>query len=108
MYRAFRGYFLNSIINSQLRRRVAIQASFEIMKKRTLRDGSIEIRYRVSFIYLSANLSANRDTVPIAIVQTIVNAATMSKWHADRIGQVRANECLLFWTSSVLFRDYLN
>ncbi|CAF0807179.1 unnamed protein product [Adineta ricciae] len=71
VYRAFRGYFLNSIINSQLRRRVAIQASFEIMKKRTLRNGSVEIR----------------DTVPIVIVQTIVNAATMSKWHADRIGQ---------------------
>ncbi len=44
VYRAFRGYFLNSIINSQLRRRLAIRASFEILKKRTVTGGSIEIR----------------------------------------------------------------
>lgn len=38
VYRAFRGYFLNSIINSQLRRRLAIRASFEVLKKRIFSD----------------------------------------------------------------------
>ncbi|CAF1473352.1 unnamed protein product [Adineta steineri] len=75
VYRAFRGYFLNSIINSQLRRRLAIRASFEVLKRRTSNGGSIEIR----------------DTVPISIVKTIVQSASMSTWHCDRISQ-RLNE----------------
>ncbi|CAF0799248.1 unnamed protein product [Rotaria sp. Silwood1] len=71
VYRAFRGYFLNSIINSQLRRRVAIRASFEVLKKRILNGESNE----------------NTNMVPISVVQTIVNSASMSKWHSDRINQ---------------------
>ncbi len=45
VYRAFRGYFLTSIINSQLRRRVAVRASFEVLRKRISSVGSIETRY---------------------------------------------------------------
>ncbi len=45
VYRAFRGYFLNSIINSQLRRRIAIRASFEILRKRVSYEGFIEMKY---------------------------------------------------------------
>ena len=45
VYRAFRGYFLNSIINSQLRRRIAVRASFEILRKRMSYNGSIETKY---------------------------------------------------------------
>ncbi len=44
VYRAFRGYFLSSIINSQLRRRIAVQASFEILKQRMTRGGLNETR----------------------------------------------------------------
>ncbi|CAF1209473.1 unnamed protein product [Rotaria sordida] len=71
VYRAFRGYFLNSILNSQLRRRLAIRASFEILKKQILNGGSNE----------------NTNTVPISVVQIIVNSASMNKWHSDRINQ---------------------
>jgi hypothetical protein len=44
VYRAFRGYFLNSIINSQLRRRIAIRASFEVLRKRVSSEGFIETK----------------------------------------------------------------
>jgi len=44
VYRAFRGYFLNSIINSQLRRRIAVRASFEVLRQRISSDGLIETR----------------------------------------------------------------
>jgi len=44
VYRAFRGYFLNSIINSQLRRRTAIRASFEVLRKRVSSEGFIETK----------------------------------------------------------------
>ncbi|CAF2912774.1 unnamed protein product [Rotaria sp. Silwood2] len=71
VYRAFRGYFLNSIINSQLRRRLAIRASFEVLQKQILNGVSNE----------------NTKPVPISVVQIIVNSASMSKWHSDRINQ---------------------
>jgi hypothetical protein len=32
-----------------------------------------------------------RNTVPISIVQSVVSYASMSKWHSDRINQVRKN-----------------
>jgi hypothetical protein len=44
VYRAFRGYFLNSIINSQLRRRTAVRASFEVLRKRVSFGGFIETK----------------------------------------------------------------
>ncbi len=95
VYRAFRGYFLNSIINSQLRRRVAVKASFEILRKRISNRGSIETRY-YSFgeeIFLVWNFKRTlffyRDTIPISIVETVVNSTFMNKWHSDRIIQVR-------------------
>ncbi|UJR31120.1 hypothetical protein I4U23_018628 [Adineta vaga] len=71
VYRAFRGYFLNSIINSLLRRRIAIRASFEILKKRVLSNGSIE----------------TKDTVPISVIQTVLESVSMNKWHFDLINQ---------------------
>lgn len=49
VYRAFRGYFLNSIINSQLRRRLAVRASYEVLRRGLNNDGSIEIRYESLF-----------------------------------------------------------
>ncbi|CAF3540564.1 unnamed protein product [Rotaria socialis] len=88
VYRAFRGYFLNSIINSQLRRRVAVKASFEALKKRIFNQASNEIS----------------DTVPISIVQIVVNAASMGKWHSDRINQ-RLSE-LKFETDTIDFDQY--
>lgn len=84
VYRAFRGYFLTSIINSQLRRRVATQASFEVLRKRISQRGSYETRY----VYQNQplhSIESRRDTVPICIVQTVVNAVSMSQWHLDRI-----------------------
>ena len=44
VYRAFRDYFLTSIINSHLRRRIAIRASFEVLRKCLTYDGLIEIK----------------------------------------------------------------
>ncbi len=44
VYRAFRGYFLNSIINCQLRRRIGVRASFEVLRKRVSYEGFIEMR----------------------------------------------------------------
>ncbi|CAF5109348.1 unnamed protein product [Rotaria magnacalcarata] len=52
VYRAFRGYFLNSIINSQLRRRVAVKASFEALKKQIFNQASNEIRHSISFFFV--------------------------------------------------------
>ena len=91
VYRAFRGYFLNSIVNSQLRRRVATRASFEILRKRISHRGSFETRYekrereRKPFDFIEFC----RNTVPISIVQTVINAVSMKQWHLDRITQVR-------------------
>jgi hypothetical protein len=72
VYRAFRGYFLNSIINSQLRRRIAVQASFEVLRKRVSSEGFI----------------TTKDAVPISVVQVVLNAVSMDKWYFDRINQV--------------------
>ncbi|CAF2107712.1 unnamed protein product [Rotaria magnacalcarata] len=88
VYRAFRGYFLNSIINSQLRRRVAVKASFEALKKQIFNQASNEIS----------------DRVPISIVQIVVNTASMGKWHSDRINQ-RLSE-LKFETDAIDFDQY--
>ncbi|CAF4301086.1 unnamed protein product, partial [Adineta steineri] len=77
VYRAFRGYFLNSIINSQLRRRLAVRASFEILRKRMTYNGSIE----------------TKDTVPISIIQTVLTSVSMNKWHFNQINH-RLNELL--------------
>ncbi|CAF1218621.1 unnamed protein product [Rotaria magnacalcarata] len=88
VYRAFRGYFLNSIINSQLRRRVAVKASFEALKKQIFNQASNEIS----------------DRVPISIVQIVVNTASMGKWHSDRINQ-RLSE-LKFETDATDFDQY--
>ncbi|CAF0795036.1 unnamed protein product [Rotaria sordida] len=71
VYRAFRGYFLNSIINLQLRRRIAVRASFEILKKRITSEGLIEIK----------------DNIPISVVQIVLNYVSMNKWHFDRINE---------------------
>ncbi|CAF4114160.1 unnamed protein product [Rotaria sp. Silwood2] len=71
VYRAFRGYFLSSIINLQLRRRIAVRASFEILKRRITYGGLIEIK----------------DTIPILLVQTVLNFVSMNKWHCDRINE---------------------
>ena len=48
VYRAFRGYFFNSIMNSQLRRRLAIRASFEVLRKPILNEESNENRYKMN------------------------------------------------------------
>ncbi|CAF1535640.1 unnamed protein product [Adineta ricciae] len=69
VYRAFRGYFLNAIINSLLRRRTAVQGSFEILKKRVLSNGSIE----------------TKDTIPISLVQAVLESVLITKWHFDLI-----------------------
>lgn len=87
VYRAFRGYFLTSIVNSQLRRRVATRASFEVLRKRISQRGSFETRYD-SDKQTFHSIEFFRDTVPICIVQTVVNAASMSQWHLNRINQV--------------------
>ncbi|CAF1583402.1 unnamed protein product [Rotaria magnacalcarata] len=78
VYRAFRGYFLSSIINSQLRRRIAVRASFEILKQRMTYGGLIE----------------TRDTVPISVVQTVLNYASINKWHTKWISE-RLSELML-------------
>ncbi|CAF1476583.1 unnamed protein product [Rotaria sp. Silwood1] len=71
VYRAFRGYFLSSIINLHLRRRIAVRASFEILKRRITYGGLIEIK----------------DTIPISLIQTVLNFVSMNKWHFDRINE---------------------
>lgn len=92
VYRAFRGYFLNSIINSQLRRRVAVRASFEILRKRISNTGSPIMKYKSNEAKTKERdkniwFCSLRDTVPIAIVETIVNSASIGQWHIKRIIQ---------------------
>ena len=53
VYRAFRGYFLNSIVKSILRRRIAVRASFEILRERYSHDGFVETRYAERFVSVS-------------------------------------------------------
>lgn len=89
VYRAFRGYFLNSIINSQLRRRLAVRASYEVLRRGLNNEGSIEIRYESLFSEKSSSwIHSSRQSVPISIVKKIVNASSMSQWHCHRINQV--------------------
>lgn len=96
VYRAFRGYFLNSIINSQLRRRVAVKASFEVLRKRISNTGSSITKYKSSMIYVFCfqTFHVRRNTVPISIVEIIVNSASINQWHINRITQ-RLNELKL-------------
>jgi len=94
VYRAFRGYFLNSIINSQLRRRVAIKASFEVLRKRISNTGSSITKYKSPKVYVFfcfQTFYVRRNTVPISIVEIIVNSASINQWHINRITQ-RLNE----------------
>lgn len=66
VYRAFRGYFLDAIRNSIVRRRIAARASFEILRKKVF----------------------DRDEIPIAIVGIVVKTASIDRWHREKLEKV--------------------
>ncbi|CAF1145998.1 unnamed protein product, partial [Didymodactylos carnosus] len=60
-----------SIINSQLRRRSATRAAYEILTTRMTYDGRPE----------------TKEYVPISIIRTVINTATMKYWHRTKINE---------------------